>query len=186
MLKLDKLLSEKDIYLNKQNKCDKQWINDCLRNLEKRINHVRAKHDNLINDLHKRVAFDIVQNNDIILLPTFKVKNMIAKKDKRKLRKKTVRSMLSLAHYKFKSYIKWIAKKYGKLLIDVNEAYTSKTIWDGTILNNLGGKKQIKKDNIIVDRDVHGARNILIRFLTKFTKKEILNDLISRMSFNHK
>ena len=75
--------------------------------------------------------------------------------------------MLGLAHYKFKQILKWLAKKYGKTVIDVNESYTSKTLWDGSILKNLGGKASILFQGIRVNRDVHGARNILIRFLTK-------------------
>jgi len=42
--------------------------------------------------------------------------------------------MLSLAHYKFKQTLKWMARKYGKM--DVNESYTLKTLWDGPILNH--------------------------------------------------
>jgi transposase len=49
----------------------------------------------------------------------------------------------------------------------VNESYTSKTLWDGSILNNLGGKSSILFQGKRVNRDIHGARNILIRFLTK-------------------
>ncbi|EDN68637.1 ISSoc2, transposase [Beggiatoa sp. PS] len=75
--------------------------------------------------------------------------------------------MLGLAHYKFKQTLKWVAKKYGKTVVDVNESYTSKTLWDGSILKNLGGKASILFQGKRVNRDIHGARNILIRFLTK-------------------
>ncbi|MFK5969441.1 MAG: zinc ribbon domain-containing protein [Candidatus Marithrix sp.] len=63
--------------------------------------------------------------------------------------------------------LKWMAKKYGKTVVDVNESYTSKTMWDGSILKNLGGKASILFQGKRVNRDIHGARNILIRFLTK-------------------
>ena len=46
------------------------------------------------------------------------------------------RGMLGLAHYKLKQTLKWIAKKYGKTVVDVNESYTSKIMWDGSILIN--------------------------------------------------
>ena len=45
-------------------------------------------------------------------------------------------------------------------MIDVNESY-----WDGSILKNLASI--ILFQGSIVNRDIHGARNILIRFLTK-------------------
>ncbi|TGO02809.1 hypothetical protein PN36_18850 [Candidatus Thiomargarita nelsonii] len=60
-----------------------------------------------------------------------------------------------------------MANKYGKTVIDVNESYTSKTLWDGSILKNLGGKASILFQGKRVNRDIHGARNILILFLTK-------------------
>jgi len=40
-------------------------------------------------------------------------------------------------------------------------------MWDGSILKNLGGKASILFQGKRVNRDIHGARNILIRFLTK-------------------
>ncbi|HEC86086.1 MAG TPA: hypothetical protein ENI48_12750 [Thioploca sp.] len=55
-----------------------------------------------------------------------------------------------------------MAKKYGKTVIDVNESY-----WDGSILKNLAGKASILFQGKRVNQDIHGARNILIRFLTK-------------------
>lgn len=96
--------------------------------------------------------------------------SMVKKSDetrKRFIRRKTVRGMLGLAHYKFKQTLKWMAKKYGKTVVDVNESYTSKTMWNGSILKNLGGKASILFQGKRVNRDIHGARNILIRFLTK-------------------
>ena len=35
--------------------------------------------------------------------------------------------MLTFAHYRFKLFLKHIAFEYGKTVIDVSEAYTSKT-----------------------------------------------------------
>jgi putative transposase len=94
----------------------------------------------------------------------------MVKKGKRKIRKKTVKEMLDLCHYKFKLRLKWMAKKYGKIVLEVNEAYTSKT-YNGKILN-IGSSKTIKRrlkngNMKYIDRDINGARNILIRFLTK-------------------
>ena len=50
----------------------------------------------------------------------------------RKLRAKSVRSMLSYAHYRFQQFLKWKCWQTGKTLLLVNEAYTSKTCsWSG-------------------------------------------------------
>ncbi len=168
MLELDRLLSVRD-KLHREDK-SKQWVKDRLKNINQRIHKVRARQQNLISDLHRRVAYDLVSNHDVILLPTFETKQMTQKSDetrKRFLRRKTVRGMLGLAHYKFKQTLNWMAKKYGKTVIDVNESYTSKTLWDGSILKCLGGKASILFQGQRVNRDIHGARNILIRFLTK-------------------
>lgn len=77
-----------------------------------------------------------------------------------------MRSILGLAHYRFKMYLAWMCRKYGKRLVEVNEAYTSKTrSWDGVIKDKLGGAKTITDGEIVVDRDVNGARGILLRTL---------------------
>ena len=131
MSELDRLLSERDKLLVENKSL--QWVKDRLKNLNRRIHLVRARQQNLVADLHRRVAYDLVSNYDIILLPTFETKQMVQKSNetrKRFLRRKTVRGMLGLAHYKFKQTLKWLAKKYGKTVIDVNESYTSKTMWD--------------------------------------------------------
>ena len=83
----------------------------------------------------------------------------------RKIRSKTVRSMLSLAHYRFKQCLKFKAWEHGKTVIDVNEAYTSKTCsWNG-VIKQIGGARFIKDAGIVVDRDYNGARGIFLRAL---------------------
>ena len=149
-----------------------QHVRDFIVHVNKRINKLRSRKRHLVADLHRRVAYDIVKSHDIILLPSFNTSKMVKKAknpgDKsRKIRKVTVNDMLSLAHYKFKLTLKWMARKYGKILIEVNEAYTSKTKVDGTIDLKLGGKKFIIDSRKKIDRDEHIARNTPIRFLTK-------------------
>ena len=147
LLKLDKCVGKKKKPVNKINK------------LKNRIN-------DLVSDLHRRVGFDLVSNNDIILMPAFETSEMVSKEN-RKIRTKTVRAMLGLAHYKFKELLKWMCKKYNKTFVEVNEAYTSKTMsWNGNIKENLNGNKIISDGHIRVDRDVNAARNILLRSLT--------------------
>ena len=86
-------------------------------------------------------------------------------KTTRKIRAKSVRSMLSFAHFRFQEFLKFKASEYGKQVIHVNEAYTSKTCsWNGKI-KEIGGAKFIKDENIVVDRDYNGARGIFLRAL---------------------
>jgi putative transposase len=49
--------------------------------------------------------------------------------------------------------------------MDVNEAYTSKTnSWTGEIMN-VGSREWITVDGLKINRDINGARGILLRAL---------------------
>jgi len=164
-LKVKKLISRRDKIKNIET--EDQWKKDRLREIEKKIWKLQNKKDDLVSDLHDRLAFDLVQENDLIFLPTFETKKMSSRKG-RKINRTTVKSMLDLSHYKFKMRLKWYAKKYGKIVVDCNESYTSKTrSWDGTIDEKLGSKKYIKDDKIKVGRDINAARGILIKQLNQ-------------------
>lgn len=136
------------------------------RRMRKAANRIRLKIRNLIDELHHKVARFLVDNFDVILLPTFEVSQMVVKSS-RKIRAKSVRQMLSLSHYRFECFLKHKAKETRKLVLDVNEAYTSKTVsWIGEIIPNLGGRKVIKgSDGLKMDRDLNGARGIFLRAL---------------------
>lgn len=136
------------------------------RRMRKAAGRMRSKIRNLIDELHHKVARFLVDNFDVILLPTFETSQM-SRRGKRRIRSKTVRSMLSFSHYRFKKFLKHKAFETGKLILDVCEAYTSKTVsWTGELLN-IGSAKQIKSkiDGRILDRDVNGARGIWLRAL---------------------
>ncbi|MGD1805986.1 RNA-guided endonuclease InsQ/TnpB family protein [Dapis sp. BLCC M126] len=132
--------------------------------MKKAANRLRSKIRNLIDELHHKTALFLVQNFDVILLPTFEVSQMIAKSS-RKIRSKSVRQMLNWAHYRFEVFLKHKAAEYNKVVVDVSEAYTSKTVsWTGEILNNLGGKKVVAgSDGFRLNRDLNGARGIFIK-----------------------
>ncbi len=91
----------------------------------------------------------------------------MARRVGRKIRSKTARMMLSFRHYEFKQPLKWKAWQRGALVVEVNEAYTSKTrSWDGGVDEKLGGRAVIRDDGGFgMDRDVNGARGIFLRAL---------------------
>ena len=134
--------------------------------LRKAASRLRRKIRHLIDELHHKVALFLVTNFDVILLPTFETSQMVSK-GARKLRAKSVRNMLTFAHYRFKMLLKHKAFEYGKTVLDVCEAYTSKTVsWTGEILHTLGGRKIIQgTDGQRMDRDLNGARGIMLRAL---------------------
>ncbi|WP_240039076.1 transposase [Okeania hirsuta] len=114
--------------------------------------------------MHHKTALFLVQNFDVILLPTFEVSQMTIYTS-RKLTSKSVRQMLNWGHYRFELFLKHKAVEYNKVVVDVSEAYTSKTVsWSGEILNNLGGKKVVTgNDGFRLVRNLNGARGILIK-----------------------
>ena len=108
-----------------------------------------------------------MKNFDIIVLPKFETSKM-ANRSHRKLRSKTVRSMLTFAHYRFSKFLEHKANEYSRLVLEQSEAWTSKTVsWTGEIVNNLGGSKVIrsKSTGLEMDRDYNGARGIFLRAL---------------------
>ena len=140
--------------------------------MKRAIHRMRWRIRDLIDELHKQTARWLVDNYDVILLPTFETSEM-AMRGKRCLRRQSVRSLLTFAHYRFKQFLKHKAFENGKVVLDVNEAYTSKTVsWTGEIINNLGGAKVIRsrKDGQAMDRDINGARGIMLRALVDTPK----------------
>ena len=138
------------------------------RTLRQAANKIRVKIRNLVDELHKKVAHFLVTHYDIILLPSFESQEM-CKRGKRNLRKKSVRQMLTLSHYRFKQRLKQKALAYGVQVIDVCEAYTSKTVsWTGEVIEKLGGAKVITaSDGARMDRDLNGARGIFVKNIAR-------------------
>ena len=135
--------------------------------LKRATGRLRWRIRDLIDELHKQTARWLADNYDVILLPTFETTEIVVR-GRRCLRRKSVRSMLTFAHYRFKQFLKHKAFETGKLVFDVNEAYMSKTVsWTGEIVKNLGGAKVIRSriDGQAMDRDLNGARGIFLRAL---------------------
>lgn len=133
--------------------------------LSKKIVKLRRKLKNLQKELHNKVANHLTKKSKIILIPSFKVKEM-SSKFKRKIKTKTVRNMMLLGHTLFKQKLKTKAFERGSQLLGVEEHYTSKTCTQcGTINESLGSSKVFKCKSCLltIDRDINAARNILLR-----------------------
>ena len=152
-LKIDKLLSKISTEKDKNKKS----------NLKRKVFNIRFKLRNLIDELHWKVIKFFTSRFKIIIFPPFNVSEMI-KKSKRKLHKKVVRAMNCLRFYEFKERLILKCKETQITFIESSESFTSRTnSFTGELIENLGGKESFKFDNILVDRDINGARNILIR-----------------------
>ena len=136
------------------------------RRMRKAQARLRQRIINLVDELHWQSARWLTGTYKVILLPAFETQDM-TRRAGRKIRSKTARMMLSFRHYEFRQRLLWKAWQRGALVIEVNEAYTSKTrSWDGVVNNNLGGNTIVRDhDGFGMDRDVNGARGIFLRAL---------------------
>ena len=139
------------------------------RRMRKAADKMRWKIKDLVREAHFKAAKFLCDNFQVIYLPKFESQRM-ASKAKRKLRKKSVRAMLTWSHHRFRQRLLWMAKKSGVEVIDTDEAYTSKTVnWIGEINPKLGGAKVIKgSDGQRMNRDLNGALGIYLKGLVGY------------------
>jgi len=134
--------------------------------LAKPIQRLRWRIKDLVSDLHHKLAYFLVTNFDTIFLPTFETSSMVSK-----LHNKTARMMMTFSHYKFKQFLKNKAEEYSCTVVDVNEAYTSKTCSFCGKINKIGSKKVLKCNcGTKIDRDLNGARGIYLRAMLASTR----------------
>ena len=164
---LDKLISKVSIAKNSK-------INNTkIRNMKKAANRMRLKITDLISELHYKTALFFVLNFDVIVIPKFETQDMV-KIGGRKIKSKSVRSMLTFSHYKFHKFLEHKAAQYGKSIVYQCEAYTSKTLsWNGKIIENLGSRKYVEDGSIEMDRDLNGARGIYLRALCEIPPSKV-------------
>ena len=136
------------------------------RSMRRAAGRVRIRVESLIRELHRQAARFLVDSFDVILLPTFETSGMV-ERGRRRIRSKTVRNLLSLAHYRFGMFLRHKAAETGVAVVAVNEAYTTKTVsWTGELLKDVGGASVIVgRDGECMDRDYNGARGIYLRAL---------------------
>jgi putative transposase len=130
--------------------------------LKKKYFYIKIK--NLIDNLHFKTIKYLTDNYKTIIIPIFESQEIV------KINKsKTFRStLLSLQHFTFRQRLLDKSKISKCDVIVCTEEYTSKTCGNcGNIKNNLGSKEiyNCDKCGISIDRDINGARNILIKQL---------------------
>ena len=130
---LDRLISRTDQEKNRKKR----------RNLRKAQARMRQKIINLGDELHWQCARWLTSNYRVILLPKFETQSM-TRRGERQIQSKTARMMLSFQHYRFKKRLhkkrlQWKAWQRGSLVLEVTEAYTSRTrSWDGESGREVG------------------------------------------------
>ena len=157
--KIAKLTSQRAL---ETDKCKK-------RNLYRKIGRLRLRIRDLVDELHWKTAEYLTYHFKVILLPTYETSEMVAWKKlksegkKRKINKEVVKAMQSLRFYEFGERLRQKCMERGVLLFRCNEAYTSKTNSFTGELMNIGSRKSFVYEGVTVDRDINGARNILLR-----------------------
>jgi putative transposase len=149
-------------------------------NIRRRQALLRTKIKNCVNDLHWKTIDFLVKNFQTIILPNFEVKQMTQlTANSRKINSKTVRNMLSLSHYSFKCKMEYKCRSLNRNLLIVNESYTSQTCGKcGNLNKQLGGQKIFNCLNckVKIDRDLNGARNIMLKTCTRDCDTSSLKD----------
>lgn len=161
-LKIDKLQSKIDLSKNKfkeehgkKRKSLRRYINILKHLRSKRIQKIK----NLKNELHWKTCNYLVKNFDIIYLPKFESQDMIGK-----LHSKVSRSLCNLSHYTFQQRLLHKSKEYKKKVVIVTEEYTSQTCGCcGKLTKTTSETYKCKNCEIILDRDINGSRNILLK-----------------------
>ena len=145
------------------------------RNMRKGIRKCYKKIKGQVNNIHNQIINFLCINFETIILGKYNTSKKV-KKEGRKLDNEKTRKMLILSHYRFEEKLKRICKRIKTNLIMVSEEYTSKTYGKCGKENKKLGKSKtfICGDGDCrykIDRDVNGARNILIKTVEKYMNK---------------
>ena len=127
--------------------------------LEKRWREARNK----VSELHWKTASFLVENYDTILLPEFKISQMVRRGNK--ISSETKRLLYAFSFHSFKEKLHYKCAVYNKNLVIVDESYTSCTCGNCGMITRMKGAEMYKCPHcgLEMDRDVMASRNILIK-----------------------
>lgn len=136
------------------------------RTLKNKFKRIQVRVENIRKDFHHKVANWLTNNYQCVVIG--KLPKGIISKD-RSLPKSVKRAYNSLGHYKFRSCLKDKCQTRGVVYQEINESYTSKTCTCCGILNDVGSSETYKCgcQETSWDRDVNGARNILLKAISE-------------------
>jgi transposase len=157
------------IISNKIEKLDSIKNNKNIPNKIKKKNEIiiNRKINNYVNELHWKTINFLIKNYKTIFLGDMSAKDIV-RRNKTILSKIQKRSVLKTKYYLFSERLKYkcdLNSIYFKL---TDESYTSKLCSNcGTYNNKLKGCKIFicKSCDLIIDRDLNGARNIYFKNL---------------------
>jgi putative transposase len=121
--------------------------------------------------MHKKMTKWLVERYRVVLLPKFDTQDMVSRQCSRKIGSKTARSMLTWSHYRFRQRLLAKTREYPwcRVML-VDESYTSRTCGlCGSVAPSFSSKTFHRRSSdcgFVCDRDLNGARNILLRYLS--------------------
>ena len=115
-----------------------------------------------VEDLHWKTISYLMRNYDHIIIPDFRISQMVTKK---KITRMTKRLLYMFSYHSFILKLKYKCRVNKKKLYVVDESYTSKTCTECGKLNNVNGREKYSCQDcgLSIDRDVNGSRNIMIK-----------------------
>lgn len=158
--------------LKQQKRSDRKqarYGQNCIRNRIRKIHRLWKKIRDTRHHLHYSSIRFLLDNFKNILIPTFETQKMV-QKETRNIGRKSAKELLNWAHYEFRTrLISKASSRGGNRIYVVGEEYTTKSCgMCGLINDDIGGSKTFWCDGCGlkgVDRDVHAARNILMKHL---------------------
>jgi len=134
--------------------------------LKKKIRKIYTRVSNYIKDLHHKTANYLLSNYQVILIPIFKSQEMVRNTKGKWFH----RNINSLKHFQFRTLLETKSKfvKDSHVIV-VTEEYTSKTCGScGNVKTELTCSDRVyncDKCGFSCERDVNGARNVLLKHL---------------------
>jgi putative transposase len=147
-------------------------LNRKINNKRRLLLRLEERKKNLVNELHWKTINDLIKRYDVIYYGDIKSHNITNGGKNPKLNQ----DFNDLKFYQFKSKLEYKCKINNKILIKVNEAYTTKTCSCCGNIYDIGDSKIYNCENnkckIVCDRDVNSGRNILMKGLLTHLKTE--------------
>lgn len=157
LIQLDKMYSERAKKETEESKKKKH---------AERIKRIRKKVFYLKKEMKDQCAHFLASRYDLVMMPKLETAKMCIKKD-RKLKTKTVRSMLQTGHGEFFNKLKEKCLEQGSTFMEVKEHYTSQTCPCCGQLNKCNEVYHCKKCGFKHDRDLVGSLNIFLKAVRK-------------------
>jgi transposase len=137
---------------------------------------------NIVSELHHQAAFWLTTNYDRVYIPKFDTQQMLKRpedvkgkasiKKFNRLNKRYKFVLQQLSHFRFRQHLLTKGKEKGCKIEIINEAYTSQCCGGCGRLSKTYNSQRVKKCKCgcEIDRDLNGARNILLKTLCEYTQ----------------